>query len=66
MPFSDLEKNAYATLDSTMTLEKAYRPTGPLARFVKVEVEGGEGTDKEQKKKTNWDTLRHFQWISRQ
>ncbi|OGB60605.1 MAG: hypothetical protein A2Y94_03075 [Caldithrix sp. RBG_13_44_9] len=53
VPFSELEENAYATLDSTMTLEKAYRPTGPLARFVKVEVEGDDGTDQEQKRKTN-------------
>jgi hypothetical protein len=53
VPFSELEENAYATLDSTMTLEKAYRPTGPLARFVKVEVEGDNGSDKERKRKTN-------------
>ena len=52
VPFSEMEKNAYATLDSTMTMEKAYRPTGPLARFVKMEVEGEDGEDQDQKKKT--------------
>jgi len=52
VPFSELEKDAYANLDSSMTMEKAYRPTGPLARFVKVEMEDEDEADKDQKKKT--------------
>jgi hypothetical protein len=38
VPYSQDEETAYTKLDSTMTLEKAYQPSGPLARFVKVEV----------------------------
>jgi hypothetical protein len=48
VPLSSEEETAYGELDSTMTLEKAYRPTGPLARFVKFETD-----DKDQEKKSN-------------
>ncbi|MFZ0391248.1 MAG: DUF5686 family protein [Calditrichia bacterium] len=41
VPFSNQEKNAYEKLDSTRTLEKAYRPSGPLARFVNLETDSG-------------------------
>jgi hypothetical protein len=34
VPLSEEEQQAYATLDSTQTLEKAFQPTGFLARFV--------------------------------
>ncbi len=44
VPFSRDEKSAYTSLDSTMTLEKAYRPTGPLARFVKIESDNQDNT----------------------
>jgi hypothetical protein len=44
VPFSQDETAAYSTLDSTMTLEKAYRPTGALARFVKVESDEQDNT----------------------
>ncbi len=55
VPFTPSEEVAYTTLDSTMTLEKAYRPTGPLARFIKVEVEteGENHKGKERNKKKN-------------
>jgi len=46
IPLSKREETAYQELDSTMTLEKAYKPTGFLARFVKVEE------DDEEKEKT--------------
>ncbi len=35
---------AYATIDSTMTMEKAYEPTGALARFVRSEGDGSSGS----------------------
>jgi hypothetical protein len=41
VPYSTEEQTAYTRLDSTMTLVKAYKPSGPLARFVKMEVEDG-------------------------
>src|SRR5699024_8315333 len=34
VPLSQAEEQAYATLDSTATLEKAFKPSGFLARFV--------------------------------
>lgn len=49
VPFSREEENAYGKLDSTMTLERAYRPTGPLARFVTVES----GDDDDERKDSN-------------
>ncbi len=36
VPLDEKESQAYATLDSTQTLEKAFMPTGPLARFVET------------------------------
>lgn len=47
VPFTATEKEAYITLDSTMTLVKAYRPSGVLARFVKMEVQNGDNQEKE-------------------
>jgi len=41
VPLSGEEEQAYATLDSTATLEKAFRPSGFLSRFVDGEEEGG-------------------------
>ncbi len=39
VPLDDIEQEAYARIDSTMTLDKAYEPTGFLARFVKEDEE---------------------------
>jgi hypothetical protein len=39
VPLSTEEETAYATLDSTATLEKAFKPSGFLARFVDDEEE---------------------------
>lgn len=50
VPFSPDEEQAYGKLDSTMTLEKAYRPTGPLARFVKVETDDEDHEKKDSNK----------------
>ena len=52
LPLEKAEVAAYETIDSTMTLEKAYEPEGALARFVQVEVEAsnsdssGSGNDR--------------------
>lgn len=43
IPMTERETEAYATLDSTMTLAKAFKPTGPLARFVNVETDNDGG-----------------------
>ena len=45
VPLEDIEQEAYARIDSTMTLDKAYQPTGFLARFIK--------DDEEDEKKKN-------------
>ncbi len=37
IPLDAREKYAYDTVDSTMTIEKAFRPKGALARFVSIE-----------------------------
>lgn len=34
VPLDDMEASAYQTLDSTQTLDRAFRPTGALARFI--------------------------------
>lgn len=39
VPLDDVEQEAYARIDSTMTLDKAYEPKGFLARFVKDDEE---------------------------
>ena len=41
VPLSEQEVRAYATIDSTMTIEKAYEPSGALARFVNTEDDSG-------------------------
>ena len=51
IPLTDREKEAYTTLDSTMTLEKAFKPTGFLARFAKIQIGAGEKGDKQSGKK---------------
>jgi len=38
VPLSESEMAAYATIDSTMTIEKAYEPSGVLARMARAEA----------------------------
>ncbi len=46
VPLTRAEAAAYATIDSTMTLEKAYMPTGPLARMIDTDdEEEGDASD---------------------
>ena len=44
VPLSEREREAYASIDSTLRLERAFRPTGFLARLLvrEMEEEGGE------------------------
>ncbi len=37
VPLTEQELKAYETIDSTMTIEKAYEPSGALSRFVNTE-----------------------------
>ena len=39
VPLDDIEQEAYARIDSTMTLDKAYEPKGFLAHFIKDDEE---------------------------
>ena len=40
VPLSEEEIEAYATIDSTETLAEAFQPTGPLARFIDMSING--------------------------
>ncbi len=42
IPLSQKEEIAYQKLDSTMTLEKAFEPHGPLARLIKITARSSE------------------------
>ncbi len=50
VPLDDIEQEAYARIDSAMTLDKAYEPKGFLARFVKDEEEREKKNEKDGKK----------------
>lgn len=41
VPLNKAEMAAYETIDSTMTLEKAYKPRGTLARFIETDDDEG-------------------------
>lgn len=44
VPLTLEEQAAYATVDSSATLQRAFKPTGPLARFVRIRVRAGDDT----------------------
>ncbi len=46
VPLSKSEEAAYAGIDSTMGLERAFAPAGPLARFVKMDARADDGDDR--------------------
>lgn len=50
VPLDDIEQEAYARIDSTMTLDKAYEPKGFLARFVKEDEEREKKNEKDGEK----------------
>lgn len=43
IPLSEREQRAYATVDSTATLEKAFQPSGFLVNLLDLELEAGDG-----------------------
>ena len=50
IPLSIREQDAYTTIDSTMSPEEAFRPTGFLARFVVDDEEKGERSEEREGK----------------
>ena len=64
IPLIKREEEAYQTLDSTMTLRKAFKPKGFLAKIVDVQVEGDR--EKDGKKGTNFFSYFNPQvWFNR-
>lgn len=51
IPLTENETEAYSTLDSTMTLDKAFKPTGVLAKMIKITVGTEESADRNQDQK---------------
>ncbi|MEZ4698757.1 MAG: DUF5686 family protein [Rhodothermales bacterium] len=45
VPLTRAEAAAYESIDSTMTMEKAFKPTGAMARFVDMDDDEDEGKD---------------------
>ncbi len=43
VPLDEREEEAYSKIDSTMSLEKAFRPTGFLTRFIDMDEEENDG-----------------------
>ncbi len=64
IPLTRLEEVAYQTLDSTMTLSKAFKPSGFLARLVEVRVEG-DREDKGKKSSNFFTYLDPQVWFNR-
>lgn len=54
IPLDARERQAYESVDSTMTIEKAFKPTGPLARFVNVDGDGDDGPSKPKSGLAKW------------
>ena len=53
IPLLEIEYEAYARIDSTMTFTKAFKPEGPLARFIKFDEEEKGAGDGESKGSDN-------------
>ncbi len=63
VPLTTEEENAYESLDSTMTLRKAFKPTGFLADF--IEVTSGDEDDQEEGGKDILSYLSPQLWYNR-
>jgi len=63
IPLTTEEDSAYNTLDSTMTLQKAFKPTGFLANL--IEVTTGDGNNQEEKGKDILSYLSPQLWYNR-
>jgi hypothetical protein len=63
VPLTQEEELAYQEIDSTSTMEEAFKPTGPLARFIDMGDEEDGGSDTTD---TAWDKIsRGFQSLLR-
>jgi len=61
IPLTTRESKAYTSLDSTMTLEKAFKPTGFLAKLSRIQISSGEQeVDLSKKKKKSKNILAGF------
>lgn len=61
IPLTSREKEAYATIDSTMTLEKAFQPTGFIAWLARLRVQTNEDEaqqKQDEKKRTEADSTK--------
>jgi hypothetical protein len=63
VPLTTEEDSAYHSLDSTMTLEKAFKPTGFLANM--IELTAGDNRDKEENGKNIFSYLSPQLWYNR-
>jgi hypothetical protein len=59
IPLTPREKAAYAGLDSTMTLDKAFQPTGFLARMARVRIGSDEDTEGGERR-SRWSLIDHL------
>jgi hypothetical protein len=64
IPLTRREEMAYQSLDSTMTLNKAFKPTGFLAKMIDVEVEG-ERNEKRKKSRSLFTDISPQLWFNR-
>ena len=64
VPLSAREQAAYATIDSTVQLEKVFQPTGFIARLLMKEQEGetGERTEQGKNKKKTEEQAKPSRW----
>ncbi|MGH1363485.1 MAG: DUF5686 family protein [Calditrichia bacterium] len=63
VPLSDVEEEAYESLDSTLTLNKAFKPTGMFARF--VDLEDGDSDNNEGGGITKYVDFIPMLWFNR-
>ena len=60
VPLSEPEQAAYAEIDSTMGLDEAFAPTGPLARFVDMNDDEEEDDDRNARQSARQQVFENF------
>ena len=65
VPLDEIEQEAYARIDSAMTLYEAYKPKGFLARFIEDDEKNGEKERTEKPKKKGRFKWRSAGWFNR-
>ena len=48
IPLTEEEQLAYGTIDSTLTMEKAYQATGPVGKFIRTSIRSKKSADSEE------------------